>query len=139
MTTSTFSWIAMSPPLVRSDVRHVGDAERLVAVHGAVDHVDRIAAENQIGKSAGRPLPAVDLVLSHQIDEVALLDGGERGEAATELGVARLVDRADDGAIEVDERRPDVELAGLEQRLAGGDRHLLIDEVRDAGVLRAWH
>src|SRR5258708_39480077 len=40
MTTSTFSWVAMSPPLFRRDVRHVGNAERLVTLHGAVDHVD---------------------------------------------------------------------------------------------------
>src|ERR1039458_9680670 len=43
MTTSTFSF-AMSPPLFGRDVGHVGDAERGIAVHGAVDHVDGDAA-----------------------------------------------------------------------------------------------
>src|SRR4030081_3616975 len=43
MTTSTFSCVAMSPPLLRRDVRHVGNAQRLIAFHGAVDHVDRVA------------------------------------------------------------------------------------------------
>src|SRR6266849_7084410 len=46
MTTSTFSCVAMSPPLFRSDMRHVGDAQGLVAFHGAVDHVDRVAAQD---------------------------------------------------------------------------------------------
>src|SRR5215469_6303540 len=48
ITTSTFSssfpWIfacaAMSPPLVGLDVGHVGDAETLIALHGAVDDID---------------------------------------------------------------------------------------------------
>src|SRR5213592_4307179 len=43
-TRSTFSSLAMSPPLFGDDVRHVGDAEGLVAFHGSVDHIDCVAA-----------------------------------------------------------------------------------------------
>src|ERR1700754_1493918 len=45
---STFSCDAMSPPLVRRDVRHVGDAEALVSLHGAVDDIDGIAPQHEI-------------------------------------------------------------------------------------------
>src|SRR5258708_33436535 len=128
MTTSTFSCVAMSPPLFGRDVRHVGDAQGLVAFHGAVDHVDRVATQNEIDEAAGRTLPAVDLVLPHRIDESVPIGGGERRETAPAAGLARLVDGADRGAIEVHERRLDIELARLEQRLAGRNRYLLIDE-----------
>src|SRR6266853_919835 len=101
MTASTFSWVAMSPPLFRRDVRHVGNAERLVAFHGAVDYVDRVAAQNEIDEAAGRALPAVDLVLPHRIDESALVGGGERRKTAPAAALARLVDGADGGAVEV--------------------------------------
>src|SRR5204863_4860484 len=47
MTASTLSF-AMSPPLQRRDVRHVGDAERLVTFLGAVDDVDGIAAQHEV-------------------------------------------------------------------------------------------
>src|SRR5216683_6116615 len=114
MTTSTFSCVAMSPPLFRSDMRHVGDAQGLIAFHGAVDHVDRVAAQDDIHEPAGRPLPALDLVLPHQVDKVVLIAGGERGEAAAAACRTRLVDGADGGAIEVHEGRLDVELARLE-------------------------
>src|ERR1700754_1510500 len=36
---STFCCVAISPPLVRGDVRHVGDAEALVSLHRPVDDV----------------------------------------------------------------------------------------------------
>src|SRR6267142_3184915 len=39
MTASTFSCVAMSPPPVRRDMRHVGDAQGFVAFHRAVDDV----------------------------------------------------------------------------------------------------
>src|ERR1700752_3731930 len=53
MATSTFSCVAISPPLRRRDVRHVGNAEFGVAVDGAVDHVDRVAAGHQIDEGSG--------------------------------------------------------------------------------------
>ena len=43
MTTSIFSF-AMSPPLLGHNVGHVGNAERRIAFHRAVDDVDGIAA-----------------------------------------------------------------------------------------------
>src|ERR1700749_5141902 len=53
ITTSTFSWVvtpcvAISPPPVGCDVRHVGDAEALISLHGAVDDVDGVAAQHEI-------------------------------------------------------------------------------------------
>src|SRR5580693_10359704 len=77
ITTSTFSSIfscvAISPPLVRCDMRHVGDAEALISFHGAVDDIDGIAAQDEIGEPGRRTLPAVDLVLTELIDEIVLL------------------------------------------------------------------
>src|ERR1700739_3534844 len=69
MATSTFSCVAISPPRRRRDVRHVGNGELGVAVDGAVDHVDGVAAGHQIDERSGRALPAVDLVLAHAVDE----------------------------------------------------------------------
>src|SRR5215467_174919 len=113
MTTSTFSCVAMSPPLFRRDMRHVGNSQRLVAFHGAVDHVDRVAAQDEIDESAGRALPAVDLVLPHQGDEIALVGGGERGETTAAAGLGSFIHGADGGPVEVDKRRLDIELARL--------------------------
>src|SRR6266849_5079717 len=73
MTASTFSpnfpWVAMSPPLERHDVRLVRDAERLVAFDGAVHHIDGVAAQHEVDKARRRPLPALQLVLPHQVHE----------------------------------------------------------------------
>src|SRR5882672_2617284 len=85
MATSTFSRVAMSPPLQRQDVRHVGDAERLVALDGAVDHVDRVTAQHEVDKSTRRSLPALDLVLAHEVHEIALLVARQRGESPAAL------------------------------------------------------
>src|SRR5829696_1835723 len=101
MATSTFSCVAMSPPLLGRDVRHVGDAERLVALLCAVHDVDGVAAHEEIDEAAGRSLPAVVSVLPHEVDEIALLDGRELGELAAVQALAAPVDRADRGAIEV--------------------------------------
>src|SRR2546430_6656425 len=72
MTTSTFSF-AMSPPLGRRDVGHVGNAEAGIAFHGAVDDIDGIATQQQVDKWSSRALPAFDLVLAHAVDQAALL------------------------------------------------------------------
>src|SRR5215469_14804749 len=101
MTTSTFS-LAMSPAPGRCDVRHVGNAELGVAVHGAVDDVDRVGAQQEIDEGRARPLPAFELVLTHAVDEGMLRGGVEVGEAA--LAVVRLagaLDRAERRAIEI--------------------------------------
>src|SRR5258706_337050 len=131
-TTSTFSSLAMSPPPLGRDVRHVGDAEGLVAFHGSVDHVDGVAARHQVDERPGRALPAVELVLAHQVDELALLHGPELREATPLARLARAVDRCYRRPIEVRRRGLDVEDARFEQRLLGRNRKLLIDEMRDA-------
>src|SRR2546425_11594 len=94
MTTSTFSSLAMSPPLFGRDMRHVGDAESLIPFHGPVDHIDRVAARDQIDERPGGALPPVELVLAHQVDELALLERIELREATAVARLARLVDRA---------------------------------------------
>src|SRR6516225_6044004 len=98
MTTSTFS-LAMSPPPGWRDMRHVGNPERGIALHGAVHHVDRVRAQHRIDKAAGRALPALDLVLPHRIDEIVLLGRVELGKAAPPM--TRLA-----GALDRPERRP---------------------------------
>src|SRR5262249_33534032 len=101
MRTSTFSCVAMSPPRLRFDVGHVGNFEPRVAFRRAIDHVDRVAARDEINERSGRPLPAVDLVLAHAVDEVVLARGVELREAfAVERG-ARALDRTERGAVEI--------------------------------------
>src|SRR5712692_2951886 len=121
MATSTFSRVAMSPPLQRRDMRHVGNAERLVALDGAVDHVDRVAAQHEVDEASGRSLPALELVLAHEVDELALLVARKPGEAASALRPARAIDRAERGAVEIRIRRADVEDARFQQRFFRGD------------------
>src|SRR5271170_2509874 len=95
MTTSTFSF-AMSPAPGRRDVGLIGHAEMGVAVHGAVDDVDRVGAHEEINEGRAGALPVVELVLAHQIDEVVLFGGGEGCKAAAAIfGLARTVDGAE--------------------------------------------
>src|SRR5579883_791367 len=113
MTTSTFS-LLISPAPGRRDVRHVRNPERRVALHGAVDHVDRIGAQEEIHEACRRALPALDLALAHGIDEIVLLARVKLGEAAP--GTARLggaVYGAQRRAIEVRERRSHIHDAGF--------------------------
>src|ERR1700709_2738366 len=100
ITTSTFSRVAMSPPLVRCDVRHVGDAETLVSLHGAVDDIDGIASQYEIDQAGRWRLPAVDLVLAELIDEIVLLGSRKSGEPFAAASGARLIDTANRSAIE---------------------------------------
>src|SRR5712664_1814791 len=130
MTTSTFSSLAMSPPLLGRDVRHVRNAEGFVAFHSSVDHVDGVAARHEVDERPGRPLPAVELPLAHQVDELALREGIELREATPLARLARPVDRADRGPVKIRIRGRYVEDAGLEQRLSGRNRKLLTDEMR---------
>src|SRR6478735_592994 len=140
MTTSTFSRVAMSPPLRWFDVGHVGHTKRGISVHRAVDHIDGIAAHDQIDKRSRRALPAGDLVLAHLIDEIAPLIRADlcKGPVVV-VGIAGAVDRAERRTVEIRVRRPDVENARLQQRFLGGDRELLIDEMRNAGSGCAGH
>src|SRR5262249_13612821 len=136
MTTSTFS-LAMSPPLGRSDVGHVRNAEAGIALHSAVDDVDGIATQDQVDEWSARPLPAFDLVLAHIVDEAALLGFAElcKRPAVVER-LAGAIDRAQRRAIEIRVGRAHVEDARFEQRLLRRDRELLIDEVGYPGLAR---
>src|SRR5437660_1456150 len=143
MTASTFSplftGVAMSPPLERHDVRLIGDAERFVPLDRAVDDIDRVTAQHEVNKARRRPLPARQLVLAHQVHELALRVGGEPREPLIALRGGCLVDCADRRLVEIRVRRPDVQDARLEQRFLRRHGDLLIDEVRDARVACARH
>src|ERR1700722_6989480 len=56
MTTSTFSCVAISPPLVRRNVRHVRDAEALISLYRAVDDVGGVAPQDKINEPGRRAL-----------------------------------------------------------------------------------
>src|SRR5437870_13515107 len=68
MATSTFSCVAMSPPLQRRDVRHVGNAERRVAFERARHHVAGVGAQLVVHECAGRTLPAFARAPAHPLD-----------------------------------------------------------------------
>src|SRR5262245_23370328 len=138
-TRSTFSLVAMSPPRLRLDMGHIGHAEPLEAFDRAVDDVDRVSAEVAVERGLRRALPAFVLALAHEVDELELLGLAQRRERLAVLGVAGFVDRGERGAIEVDERRPHIGDADVEQCLVRLDRALLIDEVGDAGLASARH
>jgi hypothetical protein len=128
----------MSPPLRWRDVGHIGDAERGVAFHRAVDHVDGIATQQEIHETASRALPALHLVLAHVVDEVALLGFIKLSKAAAAVErLARAIDRAQRGAVEIRVGWFDVEDARLEQRVFGRARDLLIDKIGDPRLLGA--
>src|ERR1700681_3752565 len=104
MTTSTFS-LAISPPLFRRDMRHIGDAERLVAFHRAVDDVDGVGAKHGINRGAWPPGPAFNLVLPHQIDERSLIGGRQLRKIPSEKLAAALVNGGNCAAIKLREGR----------------------------------
>src|SRR3954469_16837870 len=74
-TTSTFSRVAMSPPLERGDVRLIRNAERFVALDGAVNHIDGVAAQHEVDKARRWALPSLQFSLPHEVDELALRIG----------------------------------------------------------------
>src|SRR5690348_16869607 len=76
MTTSTFSRVAMSPPLQRHDVRLVGNAERFITFDRAIHDVDSVATQEEVNKPGRRTLPIGQFVLPHEVDEIALRIGG---------------------------------------------------------------
>src|SRR5258707_10024821 len=133
MTTSTFS-LLISPPLLGWNMRHVGNAERLITFHRSVDDVDRIGAKHGVDQRARPPGPAFDLVLPHQVDEAALIGRRELCEVAPVQLVAAGIDGHDRGAIEIRKRRTEIEDARLQQRLGRRHRELLIDEMGNAGL-----
>src|SRR5450631_736477 len=132
MTTSTFS-LAISPPLFRRDMRHVGNAQRLIAFYRAIDDVDGIGAKHGISDGARTPGPAFDLVLPHAIDKLALIRSRRLRKIPSEKFAAALVHGRNCGAVEIRERRTEVEDAGRKQRFVRRHRKLLIDEVCDPG------
>src|ERR1700722_6579930 len=115
MTMSTFS-LVISPPLFRGNVRHVGNAERLIAFHGAIDDIDGVGAQHGIGQRRGLPGPSLDLVLSHAVDELALILRRQLREFLPERLPADIVDRQERAAIVLGKGRAEVENAGLKQR-----------------------
>jgi len=56
-----------------------------ITIHGAVNHVHGIAAQEEIHKAGSGAFPAIKLVLSHQIDELALLVAGELRKIAAAI------------------------------------------------------
>ena len=108
-----------------------------VAIHGAVDDVDRVGAQEEIDEGRARAFPAVELVLAHQIDEVVLLGRCQCSEGFAELGLAGALDRTERRAIKIRVRRSYIHDARFEQRLLRRNRKLLIDEIDDARVLGA--
>src|SRR3569832_399211 len=138
MTTSTFSY-AISPPLFRSDVRHVGNAERLIAFHRSVDDIHSVGSQDSIGERRRPSLPVFDLVLPHAVDEFALVVCRELREFLAERFLAALVDRLKRTAIEVSKRRSETENTRLKQRFLRRYRYLLIDVVGNPCFARLRH
>src|ERR1700723_1126035 len=100
MTMSTFS-LVISPPLFRGNVRHVGNAERLIAFHGAIDDIDGVGAQHRIGERCRLSGPSVELVLPHPGDELALILRRESREVLAERLPTDVVDRQKRAAIVV--------------------------------------
>src|ERR1700686_4139286 len=97
-----------SPALRRCDMRLIRHAEMGVAIHGAVDDVDRVGAQQEIDEWRPRALPGIKLVLAHQVDEIVLLAGAEGGESFTEFAKAGAFDRAERDTIKVRVRWPHI-------------------------------
>src|SRR5215831_15905344 len=113
-------------------MRHVWNAKGFVALHGSVDDIDGVAAQHEVDEGSTGSSPALDLVLTHSVDEIVLLARTELREFAA--AVDRLtcaVDSIDRSAIEVGVGRANIEDARFEQCFFRRNRKLLIDEVSD--------
>src|ERR1700751_1886714 len=135
MTMSTFS-NAISPPLLRWNMRHIGNPQRLIAFHRSVDDVDRVRAQHAIHERPWSSGPTLDLVLPHAIDKLVLVRGREKRKIPPEDLATVLVDVSECSSVEIGKRRADVEDAGLKKRLVRRHRKLLIDIVRDPRLAR---
>src|SRR6202047_3748633 len=115
-------------------MRHIGNPQRLVALHRPVDDVDGIR-ERTAKDSGPRPAgPAFDLVLSHATDELSLIGGRQLGEIPSKDPAAALVNRDDGGSVEIGEGRTDVEDTGLKKSFVRRHRKLPIYVVGDPGL-----
>src|SRR5215467_6899562 len=111
-------------------MRHVRNPEGFVALHGSVDDINGIAAQHEVDEGSTGASPALDLVLTHSVDEIVLLARTELREFAA--AVDRLtcaVDSIDHSTIEVGVGRANIEDARFEQCFFRRNRKLLIDEV----------
>src|SRR5580704_4389937 len=131
-TASTFSSAAISPAPLGQNVGHVRNSQTREALHGAVDHVDRIVAQGAVHEGLRRSLPALDLVLTQAIDEVVLLAAVELSKAALVQRPAGAVDPAQRRAIEIHVGRAHLGDPQAQERVSGRHRELLIDEMGDA-------
>src|SRR5688572_4936215 len=130
MATSTFSCVAMSPPRLGGDQRHVRHAELLGAFDRAIDDVDSVGAEGVVDRALRRrALPIRVLVDAHGADERRLLGGGQLRERFAVLGLARCIDRVQRRAIKIHEWWTHVADADAQQRIVRGHRALLVDEM----------
>jgi hypothetical protein len=113
-------------------MRHVWNAEGFVAFHRPIHDIDSVTAQHQVDERSSGALPALDLVLTHGVDEIVLLARTELREiAAAVQRLARVVDSIDRSAIEVGVGRANIEDARFEQCFFRRNRKLLIDEVSD--------
>src|ERR1700731_5329118 len=100
-------------------MRHVGNAQRLVALHRPVDDVDGIRAEHAINSGTRPAGPAFNFVLPHATDKLSLIGGRQLGEIPSKHPAAAFVNRNDGGSVEIGERWTDVEDTGLKQSFVG--------------------
>src|SRR5260221_9979779 len=117
-------------------MRHIGDAQRLVAFHRAIDDVDGMGAKHGISDCGRPPGPAFNPGLPHAIDKLALIRGRQLHKIPTEKFAAALVNRGNCGAVELREGWTEVEDAGLKQRFVRWHRKLLIYKMRDPALTR---
>src|SRR6516164_11695123 len=100
MTTSTFSFV-ISPPLFRWNVRHIGNAERFIAFHRCVNDIDGVRAQHGIGRRTRSSSPALDLVLPHAIDKLALVRDRQLRKIPSEDLATVCVDRDERTSVEI--------------------------------------
>ena len=90
-------------------MRHVWNAEGVIAFDSPVDDVDRVTAEGHIDQLSTWALPVLQLVLAHHFNEIVLLARTEPSETA--------VDTADRER-ECAGRRPPHEVTSLDWLIA---------------------
>src|SRR5215472_3634384 len=100
-------------------MRHVRDAEGLIAFHGSVNDIDCVAAQYHVDQRSVGALPTLELVLPQPVDKIVLLARIELRETAAAIErPACSIDRADRSAIKVGIGWANIEDACFEQCLA---------------------